>query len=56
MTVVEEPQGWSAVETHLIDLHGFAAGYVDGLDAEDARRLHRWAHEHDVFERRHSHG
>lgn len=44
------PRSWVDVAAHLVDRHGFTQAYVDGLDAEEARRLHRWAHETGVYE------
>lgn len=56
MTTRPMPDGWAEVEAHLIDDHGLDPDYVLSLDAEDGRRVHSWAHDHDVYERWHRHG
>lgn len=45
------PDGWAEMGAHLEDDHGFSNGFVESLTADDARRIHAWAHEQGVFER-----
>lgn len=50
------PDGWDALERHLLDWHGLDLAQVNALDADGARRLHAYQHsEHVSMARRHEH-